>query len=69
MAIIKDQKGLAAVLSVSQATVYKWVNNGMPSVIDGLTYFFDSKEVSKWLRTKDGRKYGHLATILDKYEG
>jgi excisionase family DNA binding protein len=68
MAIIEEQNLLAEILSVSRMTIRNWlVEDDMPHIRQGFRYYFDTKEVSKWL--KKYPKRAHLAETLNKYEG
>ena len=67
MAIIRNQDALASVLGISKVTAVKYVKEGMPFTRKGFAFYFDTKQVTQWLRSDP--KKAHLAEALEKYEG
>jgi hypothetical protein len=67
MAIIGGQNGLSVLLGVGNATVFRWTLEGMPHTRKGLNFYYETSDVSRWLRDKNERKYIHLVKILEKY--
>jgi hypothetical protein len=65
MAIIKEQHSLAVILGISRLSVVNYIREGMPHNRDGFSYYFDTKEVSEWL--KKYPKRAHLVKELEKY--
>ena len=69
MAIIKDQTALASMLGVAKSTITWWLARGIPHKRKGFAFYFETNEVSEWLREEGKRRYAHLIKILDKYKG
>jgi len=65
MAIIRDQGGLAEVLGISKVTIWKYIKQGLPFSRRGFIFYFDTKEVSDWLKLDSNR--AHLSESLEKY--
>lgn len=65
MAIIREQKTLAQILQVSVMTIWRYHAAGIPHSRKGMIYYYDTKEVSDWLKTSKRR--AHLADALSKY--
>jgi predicted DNA-binding transcriptional regulator AlpA len=66
MAIIREIKSLSLVIRVSRITIRTWIREeAFPHKRLGFEYYFDTKEVSEWL--KSFPKRAHLAEALEKY--
>lgn len=66
MAIIRDIVSLSALLNISRVTLRYWIKfENMPHKREGMKYYFDTNEVSEWLKTN--QKRSHLVAVLDKY--
>jgi len=69
MTIVKDQTGLAVLLGVAKSTITWWLARGLPHRRKGFAFYFDTNDVSEWLREEGRRRYAHLIKILDNYKG
>ena len=49
---ITGQTKLAEVLKISQPTISRWISQGIPYRMEGLTYIFILEDVINWLLDK-----------------